>query len=670
MRPTSLTLTASNLKDAMVQAISRFKSPPESIAVTPLADGFYKAELLDHDADLRVEISQDRMAAVVVEYIPAGGKGRPVTQDRLLSRIMESGVKVPPSSETMAPVLEAMRRKENVIGTVVAEGTKPQPPRNAFIEPMGDWNFPVFPGDVIGRYIPPKPAQEGQYLTGEKKAVHENEPPLHMTFPENAGCRLDPKTLLVTADQYGLVVVESLQVRVEPLIYITDRKMTVKALVYARTSGGTPTTPDHYRKALEAMKIKAPLQEQSLLNAIERADRRNKPLDDVILAQGVSPTAGRDGLFKPVITSTLSAGHGQETANGKMDYRARDMIRSVQTGDLLGHLIPPQPGIPGRDVFDAPIPAQNGRPFRLKTGESVRTSEDGSEFFANTDGMVLFVGNTLKVTKVFHITGDVNLSVGNVHLERGSAHISGSVLEGFRVEAPGNVVIGDVVENAAISAGGDVQVNSGIIGGQVEAEGSVFAMYAKNAIIRAESDVNIAQEAGNCTIYAAGKVVANRGRGRIIGGVISCNEGILAKEIGSPMGIETSIFLGVDIKTEETLTAKKNQIEEQLHKIYTVLGPEDVQTILNKTPPEKREAVEQILKARNQYERELQDIEKLIRQLYENQRPKINPEIKATVGIHPDVIISCFKCRFRTTTFLDKPTIRYDMTRKMLILAS
>ncbi len=667
MRPTSLNLTASSPEDAINQAISRFETQSDSIAVTALDDGSYRAELLDHDADLRVEISQDKMTAVVVDFLPARGKGRPMSQDDLLLRLMERGVGIPPSTATIALLLERVRLKENVIGAVIVRGIEPRPPTNAFIEPIGDWNFPVFPGDVIGRYVPPEPAREGRLVTGEKKTVRENDSPLHMIFAGNAGCRPDQETSLVVAEQYGLVVVEGLNVRVDPLIYITDRKMTVKAMVYARTSSGEPTTPDHFKKALDWMKIKAPLQEQSLLDALKQARQQKNPLKDVTLARGILPISGRNGLFNPMITSTPDTCHGRETANGRVDYRARHMVRSVQPGDLLGHLMPPEPGTLGRDVLGAPIPARNGRPFKLKIAENVRASEDGRDFFATTEGMVFFVGDTLKVTEIFHIQGDVNLSVGNVKLERGSAHIGGSVLDGFRVEAPGNVVIRNVVENSVIIAGGDVQVNCGIIGGQVEASGSVFAMYANNAVIRADADVNIAQEAANCTIYAGRRVVANRGRGKISGGVISCNEGVLAKEIGSSIGIETFIFLGVDIKTEEDLAAKKKQLEERLRKVYTALGSGDAQSILNKAPPEKHQAVAQVLKARMQYEQELQDIENQIKQAHENHSPKINLRVKATVGIHPDVIIKCFQSHFRTTTFLQNPTIIYDAEKKKLI---
>ncbi|NCC26258.1 MAG: DUF342 domain-containing protein, partial [Deltaproteobacteria bacterium] len=521
---------------------------------------------------------------------------------------------------------------------------------------------------VMGRYSPPRPARDGLAVTGEAISAENIHAPENLIFAKDSGCRLDPETSEVVAERYGLAEVQDRRPMVAPLVAVANRKMTVKATVYARTAGGEPTTPDHFRRLLEGFGVTASLQEEALEQALEQAGNSGSPVEEVVLARGVLPRNGRHGAFKPEIVSAADSSPGQETDDGRIDYRARGRIRSVRPGDLLGRLIPPEPGVPGLDVFGDLVPAKDGKPFKLTAGENVEVSEDGTEYTSTSEGMVFFVGHTLKVSEVFEINGDVDLAVGNVLLERGSVRITGSVMTGFRVEAPGNVVIGKVVEGATIVAGGDVQVGYGIVGGQLEVGGRISAMYAQNAIMHAHGDVEIAHEINNCTIFTGGKVVATQGRGKVVGGVLNCNEGVMAKEIGSPIGVETFIFLAVDRKAEANLATKK-QLEENLKKIYAVVGAGDIKTALEKSPPDKREAVAKVLKARLQCEQELREVEAEIERDREARLTPLNIKVKATVGIHPDVVITCFKAQFRSTTFMSSPTIVYSVAERKLVVA-
>jgi hypothetical protein len=421
------------------------------------------------------------------------------------------------------------------------------------------------------------------------------------------------------------------------------------------------------------MKVMVALREQALKQAIAQAAETRSPVEDVVLCRGIPSQKGKDGYFQQEVPSSAhEAEHGKETESGRIDYRARNRIRAVKAGDVLGRLMPPQTGTPGRDVLGKPIPVREGQPFKLVVGENVSVSEDGAEFRAATEGMVFFQGNTLKVTEIFQINGDVNLQVGNVELERGSVSITGSVLAGFRVEAPGNIVVRNVVEDAVLAAGGDVVVGCGIAmqhQGSIQAGGNISAMYAQNASLRAGNEVNIAHEINNCSVFAGQKVMATRGRGKIVGGVLRCGREVQAREIGSPMGVETIILLGVNRSMEKSL-ARKRELKRTLEKIYASLGTGDVRDILEKVPQEKRRDVARVLKTRLACERELQEIRARIAQEREDQRDMLDKvRVKALAMIHPDVTIKCFKGYFKTTKTLQAPTIVYDSAQGQLVLA-
>jgi len=610
------------------------------------------------------------MKATIVDSIPAKGKGKPLNLESLLKKLTEAGVCISPDADVAVQVGGQLAHGSDVAGTVIAKGSLARPAKDASIAPLGDWNFPVFPGDVFARYVPPHAGEAGLLVTGEQISPPTGAKMKDIAIAKDAGCSLDWKTSMIIAEQYGLPSLEESGVSVKSLFSFVDKSMAIKASIYHSTFRGEPTEVHHFQDALQRLQVTAQLQEESVRSAVAKAKERGAPVENVILCWGKLPKEGVDGSFEPTVISTPAA-LGLETADGRIDFRARGVVRAVHEGDILGQLIPSQRGEPGIDVFGKPVPAKEGHPFTLLAGENVRCSDQGNEYYATASGMVFFQGNTLRVTEVFETKADVNLEVGNIKLERGSVNIRGSVLSGFRVEAPGNVVVKDVVENAVIIAGGEVQVGCGIImdqGGRVEAGGGISALYAQNAVLLAQGDVNIAHEINNCKVTAKRNIIATRGRGKIIGGILRCGEGVLAKEIGSPVGVETIILLGVDRKTEVNL-ARKNELNETLQKIYASLGTGDIKETLEKAPPGKRQIVAEVLKARIRCEQELRDIENQILQEREDLRSDVNIRVKALNIIHPDVVIHCFNTQFKVTTSLSSPTIFYDAQQKKLLLA-
>lgn len=671
MRPTRPSIVAASEQKGMTQAVEQPVCPAENPALKVEDGRRYQDTLLDYDADVNIEISSDKMTAAIAASFPAKGNGRVLTPKGLIEKLQKAGVGVDPDADRAAKVIDQLALGEEVAGTVIARGISATPARDAHIEPFGDWHYPVFPGNFVGRYVPAQPARDGVLVTGEKlPAPGQGDAVRDIDFNKTSGCRLEKETGLVIAEVYGLVEAENGHPVIRALLTISADKMTVTATVYHQTSAKEAVTSKHFQKLFEKKEITAVLRKIKLQQALHVARETNAPVARVILCEGVCPRKGQDGRFEPAVKSSADS-QGLEDENRRIDYRARGIVRSVQAGDLLGTLIPPEPGSPGMDVFGWPLPGEQGRPFKLVPGENVKALEDGNEFFATSEGMVFFLGNTLKVTETFETKGDVDFAVGNIKLERGSVSVNGSVLAGFRVEAPGNVVVKEVVENAVIIAGGDVQVGCGIVmdqGGHMDAGGGISALYAQNATLRAQGDVDVAHEINGCSVYAGRRVIATRGRGKIIGGLVRCGEGVLAKEIGSPLGVETTIYLGVNQKTAINL-ARKTELEETLQKIYTSLGAGEIRAILENTAPEKRQVVAEVLKARVRCEQELQDIENLIDQEREAFQGNFNLRIKALRMIHPDVIIHCFKSRFKVVESLPGATIYYDAQERKLVVA-
>ncbi|NCC26533.1 MAG: hypothetical protein EOM25_15235, partial [Deltaproteobacteria bacterium] len=77
MGRTHLIVSATSLEEARDQAVSELGVPADDMTVIALDDGRYRAELVNHDADVEVEISPDKSFVTIAAYIPARGTGRP-----------------------------------------------------------------------------------------------------------------------------------------------------------------------------------------------------------------------------------------------------------------------------------------------------------------------------------------------------------------------------------------------------------------------------------------------------------------------------------------------------------------------------------------------------------------------------------------------------------------
>ena len=87
------------------------------------------------------------------------------------------------------------------------------------------------------------------------------------------------------------------------------------------------------------------------------------PSKAILVAQGTPPIKGNDAKItylqiperKPVIRE-----------DGKADYYDLNFIFEIAEGAWLGEKIPPQPGIPGQNVYGEILPATTGTRYTIK----------------------------------------------------------------------------------------------------------------------------------------------------------------------------------------------------------------------------------------------------------------------------------------------------------------
>src|SRR5690606_11993322 len=113
-------------------------------------------------------------------------------------------------------------------------------------------------------------------------------------------------------------------------------------------------------------------------------------------------------------------------------------------------------------------PANDGEDRDLKAGKGTEINPDNpNQLIATQKGMPSFIDNTAEVDEILTMQ-NVYVSTGHVDYE-GSVIITGSVGEGMRVKATGDITVAGYVDSAQLSAGGNITIAKGCIGHQLEA---------------------------------------------------------------------------------------------------------------------------------------------------------------------------------------------------------
>ncbi len=665
-----VTVQAADAAAARELASQKLQASPEHIELAEAGDGAWNAVVRGADARIQVGLSQDEMQAKIASYTPPVGDGRALCAESVTQALEAARVEAAPDAEAISQVLKRAASGKDPTGMIVAQGTAVVAGTNGTIEPLGDLHAPVLPGNVFARIAPAQQPQPGRTVTGKEVVPQETDEVTDVTPALQGECAITEDKEGIYAKTYGLASVQANRVSVEPLIAVGADRMEVRATLYPQAFDGTEIGLAEIRRMLEAEGIQAEPSIESLDPILSEIRESGKPELYVVLCAGVPPEAGEDGRLELLVETAQSV--GAERNDGSVDFRERSTFHNVAADTLLARLIPPTGGTPGRDVFGSEVPAKAGEAAAADAGDNVEVSADGSDFRAKTDGIVRFAANALSVTDVLEISGDVDMSTGNIRMDKGSVSVKGTVRNGFSVACSGNLVVGESIESATVEAGGDVEVKRGILmqeGGVIKAKGNVSAHFAQNARIEAGGDVVIDNDITNCEITAGQKVIAQSGKGRIQGGAVRSGFGIEVNEIGSELGAETVVEVGLETEAEEELARERKDLERAVRKISAALGDGEPREVLLRAPAAKRKAIAALLKSRIGAQERLKEIESSLVEEQARKREQAKGRIKAKRVIHPGVAVMIAGCQMKVKRSITASQLYFEASENAIAAA-
>lgn len=193
------------------------------------------------------------------------------------------------------------------------------------------------------------------------------------------------------------------------------------------------------------------------------------PGGSVVIAQGFEPEPGQNGTVQYVFQEEAPA---VDRDAMRIDHYEVHGTQGVQIGAVLAVKNPSKPGKPGMDVYGNSLPAPPIHDENIQVGEGVILSQDGLQAIAVMAGLASLHSGVVRITKVFELPGDADVSTGNITMDT-DIIIKGSVMENVKVESgSGVIVVNGLVSGATLRTGGSITVLRNVVRSQLFAGGA------------------------------------------------------------------------------------------------------------------------------------------------------------------------------------------------------
>lgn len=196
-------------------------------------------------------------------------------------------------------------------------------------------------------------------------------------------------------------------------------------------------------------------------DAIKLAVQSNKNVK-IEVAKGIPAQEGKDGFLELKIESAIKRVLSADK-KGTIDFRETRKIPTIEPGDVLAIIHPPQKGEKGRSVTDTDIEPKpvNAISFHSEKGtsldeNSIIATKTGRPYINQKDYLV-----KATVIPKFLQQENVSISTGNVRFY-GDVEVVGEVEENMVVEAGNDIILHGSVNRSAITANHSIMCSGNI----------------------------------------------------------------------------------------------------------------------------------------------------------------------------------------------------------------
>ena len=579
MLQTKVTVSSDNDETARIDAAEKLGVQPDEVTVESSDGEIYTVTMLNAPGQLDIVLLDRKMNATIRTITPPLGNGKPLKVKDIEEALSDLNIVFGINRELI----------ENIAAEVVATGIAQKNVRIASGEPAKDgvdariaFKFGlngedpgtvdtsrqsskpdtttvtkemVAAGDVLAIKIPSEKPINGTTVTGETLLGAE---PKDKALMVGANVTLleDNVTYIVSeSTTAGYADYVNGKLCVESPLQISDDKLNLRLSVQPPSQSGKMLTMEIVEKMLTDSGIVHGIDQAAIEQALKDAITGGMPIQNTVIAKGQAPESGRSARIEFKFQTEKKIGT-VDRKSGVIDYKERQTLQNVKTGEVLAVKVPPTKRKEGLNVYGDIISAEPDNDAVLSPGENVVVSDDGLVLTSAIDGVVVLThDNKIGVFEQFQVPGHVDYSTGNLSMD-GTLDIKGWIRSGFQVQAKGEILIGGGIEGANVEADADITIKGGIIGsgeGKVHAGGDIAVRFIENAQVHANGNIHIRNDIVRSNVSAGGSIICTGGKGRIRGGAVSAGKVIVMNEIGSPAGIITHVSVGAVSEFRERL---------------------------------------------------------------------------------------------------------------------
>ncbi len=341
------------------------------------------------------------------------------------------------------------------------------------------------------------------------------------------------------------------------IFQVSQDKMMAMARFYPPSEKGERLTAQEFIDFLTRKKIKFGIRKDGLQNFFSR------PIycTDILVAKGQPPRHGTDAKIEYFFETDL---HAKPTLkeDGSVDFFHLNTLNHCKKGDILARLHPGDPGEYGTDIYQEKIKPRTIKQAVLKYGRNIMISDDRQVLTTQVNGHVSLVEGKVFVSDVLEVE-NVDNSTGNIEYD-GNVMVNGNVCTNFKVKAKGDIEVRGVVEGAYLEAEGSVVIARGMNGmakGTLKAGGNVIAKFIENSKVNAGGYVS-AGSILHSEVTAGTEVIVSGKRGFITGGKVCAANLVQVKTLGSYMGADTLVEVGVDPNIKQRIQELQKAMTE------------------------------------------------------------------------------------------------------------
>lgn len=563
---------------------------------------------LDRDAEVRIDISDDRLMATLT-VVKGRGRGTPLALSMVSAALAERRLKGLKPDKLRADVLAFYKGPDlELRDYILVEGRAPakgkdrtfgfrptflevdeakarlaalqaHPSLKAEVGSLDDFPLsavelvaPVKKGQELARFSPPIAGQAGvdvlgnalPGLPGDDPAVRAYE---HVAVDGDSFTSGEDGLLLAATSDAGtrLRVVPCVDARID--VSVSKDAMSASISLGREYGLGRALSLEAIRAALDRAGVTFGVDQKEIEAALAYA-RDGMSVVDHVVARGRQPVTS--GGWKLVWIVRVASGAALTLReDGSADFKNQDKATLVSEGQPILEMS--KIGVDGQDgstvlgqALKAPKDPRTADPPAWDGSIREERRENGDVVLvAARSGDLKFEKNRLSVDLSQKVNGDVGPATGNVRFP-GPVSVSGSILSGFAIVTGGDLAIGGSIEASLASSDGSIRVNEGIKGakkGIVRAKGTIEASFAEQALLLAVENISLKSSALMCNVKTNGKLTLMGDKGHLIGGVCKARKGAEVQNLGSENCSKTEVSFGQDYLIKDAVEAEEREIE-------------------------------------------------------------------------------------------------------------